>query len=427
MSITPYNNHTSTDEDVFPYPIEYSCLFDGSSDYLSFTPSTSGDRKSFGLSFSAKAIKAVADNRTIISAQQDDLNYEVLYFEAPFNKIRYDFYVAGVPTAIITFDPALTDSTGHHQFFIEKDAVSSTLRAWHNGVEMPQTVTTALPNVDGFIGHNVEHQIGLLRTSFFYGNYYLSELRLLNNLTGAYADFGEFSDLVTGLWIPKDPGSLTYGTNGCYLDFSNASALGTDSSGNNNDWTVNGSPVQTLDTPTNNHCTLNASDNLTTGTLSNGNLTTTGNATVTHKPSSGEWYYEKDGVGVSYNADSSGRFDPTLTAGTYNFGATAWDDTGPTGNEKAINAENMPTDDYDTSGSYTGNGSDNYVYTGCALSQLVISGGGTYDNDGTDSAIVEFYANGFKMVSTTDNVNTTSYTWSGTLKYPYKYSNAQEN
>ena len=53
------------------------------------------------------------------------------------------------------------------------------------------------------------------------------------------SDFGETDN--NGTWIPKKY-TGTYGTNGFYLDFedtSSVAALGTDSSGNSNTWTVN--------------------------------------------------------------------------------------------------------------------------------------------------------------------------------------------
>ena len=56
------------------------------------------------------------------------------------------------------------------------------------------------------------------------------------------------------MWIPKDYKTVTgnYGNTGFYLKFENASDLGNDSSGNNNDWSVTnmGADHQVLDSPT---------------------------------------------------------------------------------------------------------------------------------------------------------------------------------
>ena len=68
----------------------------------------------------------------------------------------------------------------------------------------------------------------------------------------------EFGETKSDIWIPKNP-SITYGSGGFRIDFSNSSSMGTDVSGNSNNWTAYnwGSHDQVLDTPTTNFCTLN--------------------------------------------------------------------------------------------------------------------------------------------------------------------------
>jgi hypothetical protein len=56
-----------------------------------------------------------------------------------------------------------------------------------------------------------------------------------------------------GVWAAKRP-SAGYSV----LAFGSSGALGTDTSGNGNNWTVSGSPVQATDTPTNNHSVFNS-------------------------------------------------------------------------------------------------------------------------------------------------------------------------
>ena len=62
------------------------------------------------------------------------------------------------------------------------------------------------------------------------------------------SDFGE-TDATTGIWKPKTAPSVTYGNNGFFLKFENSGAFGTDSSGNANNFTVNGTMTQNIDTP----------------------------------------------------------------------------------------------------------------------------------------------------------------------------------
>ena len=84
----------------------------------------------------------------------------------------------------------------------------------------------------------VAHQIGAAGTTN-YLNGYLADVHFIDGQALAPTNFGEFDD--NGVWQPKAY-TGTYGTNGFHLPFddnSSAAALGTDTSGNGNDWTVN--------------------------------------------------------------------------------------------------------------------------------------------------------------------------------------------
>ena len=72
-------------------------------------------------------------------------------------------------------------------------------------------------------------------------------------LDGQYEDYTTFGNFVNGVWTPKSLSGLTFGNNGFHLKFEDASDLGNDSSGNNNDFTSNGlgADHQVLDSPTN--------------------------------------------------------------------------------------------------------------------------------------------------------------------------------
>ena len=67
--------------------------------------------------------------------------------------------------------------------------------------------------------------------------------------------FGE-TDSTSGIWKPKTAPSVTYGTNGFFLKLENSGAMGTDSSGNSNTFTVSGTLTQNVDTPSNNFATI---------------------------------------------------------------------------------------------------------------------------------------------------------------------------
>ena len=78
---------------------------------------------------------------------------------------------------------------------------------------------------------------------------YYAEFNYADGQSYAPTQFGETKN---GVWIPKDPSGTTYGNNGFHLKFENASDLGNDSSGNNNDFSATGlgTDHQVLDSPT---------------------------------------------------------------------------------------------------------------------------------------------------------------------------------
>ena len=91
-----------------------------------------------------------------------------------------------------------------------------------------------------------------------YGRFcgYIAEVYNIDGSALAPTDFGEFDD-DSGIWKPKKY-TGSFPNNSWYLKFDDSGALGADSSGNGNNFTLNNitSADQALDTPTNNFCTL---------------------------------------------------------------------------------------------------------------------------------------------------------------------------
>jgi len=139
------------------------------------------------------------------------------------------------------------------------------------------------------------------------------------------ATFGE-TDSTSGIWKPKTAPSVTYGTNGFFLKFENSAAMGTDSSGNSNNFTVSGTLTQNVDTPSNNFCTFNGV-NPYSGTLSNGNLKMSQasydyNVQGTLGMESGKYYWEYkiDGLYGEFGVceqGKAGQSDPQANIGFY--------------------------------------------------------------------------------------------------------------
>jgi hypothetical protein len=147
---------------------------------------------------------------------------------------------------------------------------------------------------------------------------YLTEVNFIDGQALTPSSFGQI-ETTTGVWSPK-PYAGSYGTNGFYLKFGNTSsvaALGTDSSGNGNTWTVNNVSLTAgatydsmIDVPVNysdsgngrgNYAVMNplirttnngGSISQADGNLSTGIGTFANTALGTIGVTSGKWYWE---------------------------------------------------------------------------------------------------------------------------------------
>jgi hypothetical protein len=132
---------------------------------------------------------------------------------------------------------------------------------------------------------------------------YVAEAHCIDGQALTASDFGEY-DSDSGIWIPKEYEG-TYGNQGYYLDFKNASSLTDDSSGNGNNFTTfyaGGAENQATDTPTNNFCTLLGKQQASVvgtepsikegGTTMFGGVSGTQNAVGTMGVRGGKWYFE---------------------------------------------------------------------------------------------------------------------------------------
>ncbi len=186
-----------------------------------------------------------------------------------------------------------THSTGSERLHLYLNGEKQTSYSTDNRSTIPQNQDT--PN-----GEN--GKFVLIGEGVYDMSTYVAETHFVDGQALTASDFGEF-DSDSGIWKPKEY-TGTYGNNGFYLDFKNASNLGEDQSGNNHDFTFNNgsSTNQSTDTPTNNFCTplflppSNSTDSINF-TKGNTKLTTaSGTGWRTSMPtmslSRGKWYFE---------------------------------------------------------------------------------------------------------------------------------------
>jgi hypothetical protein len=298
------------------YEIDNSLRFNsGSSDYLERTPASASNRKTFTLSFWIKRSK-LGDEEFIFYAKDTGDNDTRIYFETD-NTLKYSSQISNVNNTRLNTTQVFRDISAwyHIVYAIDTTQATSSNRAklYVNGTQVTAFATATYPsqNTDTFVNDDVLHTIG--RRSDGASNYfngYMSEINLIDGQALDPTSFGEF-DEDTGIWKPINVSGLTFGTNGFYLEFKDSSALGDDTSGNGNDFTVNNltSIDQTTDTPTNNFATMNPLDNYyAASTFSEGNLKFISQATgyqyntATFGLSQGKWYFEVKLI-AAYNND----------------------------------------------------------------------------------------------------------------------------
>ena len=262
----------------YPRDIPYSMLCnDDDTDYLTRTLAA-GNQDIWTVSAWIKPGNVQDTYQELFSAYIDATHYvEIQYSRNPFGQIamayKYDATLREFKTTALYRDP-----TNHLHIVFGVDTTQGVaadrIILEVNGIEVIAFVAEVYPpqNQDLAMNGNNVHDIGAYAGSHGQNaDAYMSEFIFIDGTQYAASDFGE---LKNGVWVPKESLSLTYGTNGFKLDFSNAGDLGEDSA-NSNDFTVNGTPEQTLDTPTNNHCVIN-SITKDPGTLTYGNTVISG-------------------------------------------------------------------------------------------------------------------------------------------------------
>ena len=211
-------------------------------------------------------------------------------------------------TYILSTNNLFRDTSAWYNIHIQADldngTASEKLKIFVNGTE-------ASYNVDNRSSYT--SFAGMVAGNWTIGDYYnygypiqsyLAQWCFIDGTTYAASDFGETKN---GVWIPKDPSGLTFGSEGYLLKFESSSDLGNDSSGNNNDWSSSNLAThdQMLDSPTfnsdsnANFPTINVLDpTVPLAAISEGNLRITevannrGGKANFGIPSSGKWYWE---------------------------------------------------------------------------------------------------------------------------------------
>ena len=293
---------------VSGYTVKNSLRFNsGSSDYLSRTPASATNKKTYTISFWVKRTK-LSTTQYIFGTSNDGFvsNYFIPYFTTA------DLIDINDSATNFRFRPnqVFRDVSAWYHIVMAVDTTQATntnrFKLYVNGSQVTSFDVATYPNqnTDTIYNSAIATYLGYGAGSNLYLNGYISEFYSIDGQQLTPSSFGE-TDTVSGIWIPKAY-TGSYGTNGFYLQFKNSASLGTDSSGNGNNFTVNNltSVDQSTDTPTNNFCTLNPLNNLSysgSGTLTEGNLELSYSGGLFHTNATmavnnGKWFWETKGV-----------------------------------------------------------------------------------------------------------------------------------
>ena len=372
------------------------------STYLTRTPSSTGNRKKWTWSGWIKKTKiGGSNNKELMSANNGSNQFSSIFFN-PADQLNYYDYTTGYSSQIIT-NRLFRDTSAWYHIVVAYDSAQSTssdrIKLYVNGVQETSFGTSTYPsqNYDSFMNlSSVPNYIGReTGTSNLYEGS-MTHIHFCDGYAYDASTFGE-TDSTSGIWIPKTAPSVTYGTNGYFLKFENSVAMGTDSSGNSNTFTVSGNLTQNVDTPSNVFTILNRLQRSRKNTNNGGDYLFKGNLTFdtssangmmavvlgTMGVQSGKYYWEykvitntRLEVGIS-QANVMGFTDPYYDLQTFSTIAM-----NSSGNIKGRFIGGSSWDDYATGTSNTTND-----IIGLALDMdnkaLYIHKNGTYLSNGT--------------------------------------------
>jgi len=271
------------------------------STYLTRTPSSATNRKTFTLSGWFKR-GSVSDSGILFEARIDNNNR----FDVRFDGVKLMAYanISSSEVLYLVTSAVLRDPSAWYHIVVTIDTTQSTqsdrAKVYLNGSQVTSfsTNTNSLTSSqDTPVNTNNVHSIGANTTGGGAYDGYMSHVHFIDGTAYAASTFG--STATNGQWVPNETPSVTYGTNGYFLKFTNASDLGEDSSGNNNDFTKSGSGDKTNDNPKNVFATLNPLYKQGSPTFSEGNTKVvlpagdgTQGAAANFAPPVGKWYWE---------------------------------------------------------------------------------------------------------------------------------------
>jgi len=239
------------------YEIDHSLQFDGSADYLTSSTLAASNRRTFTLSAWIKPSSIQTSSRAIFSGMYvaTGHNKQIHLGLEGGNLSYFEFDGSNFISYLNTSTTPISAGTWYHVVFaIDTQQTSGKVKIWLDGTLQSLSLQGGASNYGindetymsaGTWPSTTVAQKFTLGAGYSFGNSTLyrqfhSQIAEVHFIDGQALTASDFGETVGGTWYPKAY-TGTYGTNGFHLDFadnSTASALGTDVSGNGNNFSV---------------------------------------------------------------------------------------------------------------------------------------------------------------------------------------------
>jgi hypothetical protein len=284
------------------YFIKNSLRFRASaSAYLSRTlgTPTAGTKYTWSAWVKRGAISSAATQNLFTGSVSSGSITYAQFFLGTNNSLGYQEYTSGVEKCNVSTSAVFRDPSAWYHIVLAVDTTQATasdrVKLYVNS--NLQTLTTSTSFVQNEVSNfNKSGNTGVLGAIVLSSSYqqyfdgYMTEINFIDGQQLTPSSFGK-TDPATGQWIPRKFAG-TYGTNGFYLKFADASAataaaIGKDSSPNGNNWTPNNISVTAgttydamIDSPTlsaaaSNYCVMSPVKKNSAVTITSGNLNVT--------------------------------------------------------------------------------------------------------------------------------------------------------
>ena len=272
------------------------------STYLTRTPSSAGNRRTFTISaWIKRGTISSANSQIISSGAYSSSQLFQTFFESDDTVYISDYTSGGSKSFQLSTNRKFRDINSWYHILFAVDTTQGTasnrVKVYVNGVQETSFSEATYPsqNFDCALNLNQLHTIANRSGANFEFSGSMSHFHLCDGTALAPTVFGS-TDSTTGEWKINTSPSFTLGTNG-FTILKDGNTI-TDQSSNSNNWSASGTLTKTEDCPSNVFATLNPLDNQNQGsTLTVGNNkiewnTDNKNNFTTLAMNAGKYYWE---------------------------------------------------------------------------------------------------------------------------------------